>query len=42
MVQERTLDYSLHRPSAYKPNVKSTERFSHTFSILSKRMEPIR
>ena len=29
--QERTLHYSLRRPSAYEPHVKSTERFSHTY-----------
>ena len=29
--QERTLHYSLRRPSVYEPNVKSTERFSHTY-----------
>ena len=29
--QERTLHYSLHRPGAYEPNVKSTERFSHAY-----------
>ena len=31
MPKERTLHYSLRRPSAYEPNVKSTERFSHTY-----------
>ena len=29
--QEHTLHYSLRRPSVYEPNVKSTERFSHTY-----------
>ena len=29
--QERILHYSLRRPSVYEPNVKSTERFSHTY-----------
>ena len=29
--QERTLHYSLCRPIAYEPNVKSTEQFSHTY-----------
>ena len=29
--QERTLHYSPRRPSACEPNVKSTERFSHTY-----------
>ena len=31
MPQERTLHYSLRRPSVYEPDVKSTERFSHTY-----------
>ena len=29
--QERTVQYSSRRLSAYEPNVKSTERFSHTY-----------
>ena len=33
--QERTLHYSLCRPSVYEPNVKSREILSHVFSKLS-------
>ena len=31
ILQERNLHYNLHRPIVYKPNVISTNRFSHTY-----------